>query len=197
MSVSNYDVVESHLFVKLEVAHYKANESATPAPVVLTFSDRQTTTTIGDYTYQGVGNLMSITDTVTELRSSGYEMTVTLSGIPNSSIYEIVNSRIKGSPITIYRGFFHPDTNQPIQYVNTKFIGVVNNYSLQEDYNVDTKTSTNTIVLTCSNIAQILANKIAGRKTNTTSEQKYFPNDISMNRVGNLENASFNFGIKK
>jgi hypothetical protein len=75
-----------------------------------------------------------------------------------------------------------------------RFFGFVNNYQLAEDYSIETRTASNTIVMTCSSVVDVLDNKISGRKTNPASQKLYFPNDLSMDRVPSLVNSVFNFG---
>jgi hypothetical protein len=160
----------------------------------------RTSYTINGESYVGVGNLMNITSSSSELRTSNGEVTISLSGIPNSSIYEIVNSRIKGCPVRIYRGLFNPSTGAELPITNNplaRYRGFVNNYSLTEDYDITARTATNTIVLICNSSIDVLQNKTTGRKTNPTSQKKFYPTDIAMDRVPTLENATFNFGAPK
>jgi hypothetical protein len=145
----------------------------------------------------GLGRLLGVSATSTELRTSSQQLYVSLSGIPNGSISEIVNSRIKGSPIEVWRVFFNPVTGAQLAITGNpagRFFGVVNNYSLQEDYDVEARVSSNTIILSCASVIDILNNKIAGRRTNPLDQKLFFPNDLSMDRVPKLVGANFNFG---
>ena len=194
--------VTSNLFVRIHIPYFKETPTSPVVETTWNFSDSLYPAQINGEYYFGLGNLMGITETNSEIKASTSQLTLTISGIPNSSIYQVVNSRIKGCSIIVYRGLFDSSTNTPIEVSEAgnmfaRFRGFVNNYSLNEDYNISAKTTTNTIVLTCSSAVEVLNNKIAGRKTNPYSEKKYFPNDLSMDRVPNLENASFNFGAPK
>ena len=53
------------------------------------------------------------------------------------------------------------------------------------------------MILTCASNVDILNNKVQGRKTNSESQRKYFPTDLSMERVATLENSYFDFGANK
>lgn len=198
LGLESYAAIESNLFVKIELDYYKANAAATPAANTLYFSDRLAEYNNGADTYIGLGNLLNITSTASELRVSGYELTVTISGIPNSSIYEIVNSRIKGSKITVYRGMFNQANNNLISGLTAnpqiRFQGYISNLGLDEDWNQESRTSTNTLVLNCASVVDVMNNKIAGRKTNPSSQKKFYPTDISMDRVPRLEETKFDFG---
>lgn len=197
MALSDYSSIENHLFVRIVVDYYKSDANATPTQTILRFSDLRANYVINGETYIGLGNLVSITSSSSELRTTTGELSISISGIPNSSIYEIVNSRIKGCPVSIYRGLFNASTGAPLDIAGnpmTRYKGFVNNYTLQEDYNIDARIASNTIVLICNSNIDVLQNKVSGRTTSPTSQKKFYPNDLSMDRVPNLENATFNFG---
>ena len=197
INLSSYSAIQSNLFVRLQVDYYKATAGSTPTSAVLRFSDFGRPYTINGESYAGLGRLMSVSTTASELRVSSYEVTVTLSGIPNTSIYEIVNSKIKGAPITIYRALFNANTQELLAVSGNpilRFKGIVNNYALNEDYNVDSKTSTNTLALVCTSDVDIISNKVVGLRTNPESLKFYEPTDLSFDRVPNLKNTTFNFG---
>jgi hypothetical protein len=140
---------------------------------------------------------MSIGTAASELRVSSGDIQITLSGIPNSSIYEIVNSRIKGCPVKVYRALFNPTTGAALAIAGNplgRYQGYINNYTLNEEYDNETRTSSNTLVLSCASSIDYLNNKITGRKTNPTSQKQFFPSDVSMDRVPALKNSEFNFG---
>jgi len=190
LSLTSYTSIESNLFVKITLASSN-----------LLFSDRLVSTVINSDTYVGLGKLLNITGSNSELRSSSGEVTIEISGIPNSSITDITNSNIKGSTVSIVRGLFNATTGEFLSSVTgnpiTRFKGYVNNLSLQEDYNLDTRESSNTLLLICSSNVDVLSNKTAGRKTNPASQKSFFPSDNAMNRVPALENSYFDFGANK
>lgn len=201
LDLASYRSIQSNLFVKIECPYYKATPQSTPVSHTFLFSDR-----LGRYTwaatgetYPGLGSLMSITSSNSELRTSSGELTITISGVPNSSISEIINSRIKGSKVTVRR-FLFQSPNGALAAVTgnpmIRFIGYVNNLAFNEDYDVENRSSTSTIVLSCSSVVDILDKKISGRKTNDASMKKYYPSDVSMDRVTSIESSYFNFGAK-
>jgi hypothetical protein len=200
LALDGYKSIESNLFVRISLDYYKANAGSSPSSQVLRFSDRLYPTTINSESYTGLGKLMSISASASELRASSGELSITIAGIPNTSIYEIVNSRFKGASITVYRAIFDSSTNSLISIAGNpmiRFKGYINNLSLDEDYDVDNRQSSNTLVLTCSSVIDLYANKIAGRRTNPSSQKKYFSSDVSMDKVPNLENSFFDFGANK
>lgn len=200
LDLTGYPAIQSNLFVRIQVDEYRTSPGAAYSPTVLTFSDMLIPYTINSEEYTGLGKLMSITSSSSELRVSGGELTITLSGIPNTAIAEIVNSKIKGSPVRIYRALFDANTNQLLSVSPNplgRYRGFVNNYSLNEDYDADSRTASNTLVLVCASSVDVLQNKIAGRKTNPESQKRYYPTDLSMDRVPALENSTFDFGAPK
>jgi hypothetical protein len=197
IDLSTYSAVRTALFVRIQIDEYRTTSSGSYSPVTLAMSDHNANFTIDGQVYVNVGRLMNVTATNSELRSSSNSVTISLSGIPNSAIAEIVNSKIKSAPVDIYRAFFNPSTAAQIGDTQGRFRGFVNNYSLQEDYDVNTRTASNTIILECASSIDILSRKHTGRRTNPESQKKYFANDLSMDRVPVLENTTFDFGAPK
>ena len=163
------------------------------------FSDINTTITIDSETYQGLGQFVGITSTTSELKTTSSDITVTISGIPDNSITSILDSAIKGAEITIQRIIFNDVSmdQTSISSIIGRFFGIVNNYSLEEDYDNESRKSSNTIALMCSSVTQVLENKVSGRKTNPTSFKSFYSSDISMDRVPSLIGANFDFGVPK
>jgi hypothetical protein len=197
IDLSSYTSIETGLFVRIDVAEYRTTSSGTYANEILRFSDYTRSVVIDGETYLGLGRLIGVTATSSELKSSSGSVTITISGIPDSSIAEIVNSRIKGSAISIYRVVFDAVTGQQLSITGNpagRFFGIVSNYTLEEDYDVEARTASNTIALECSSRSEFLANKVVGRKTNPKSMKTFYSTDVSMDRVPNLVGANFNFG---
>jgi hypothetical protein len=167
---------------------------------VLRFSDAITTYTIDSESYVALGSLMGITSSASELRVSSNELTITISGVLSDSIAEIVNSKIKGAPVSVYRQFSDATTGTALVTAGNpsgRFRGFVNNYAINEEWDNLTRVATNTIVFSCASAVGVLERKISGRKTNPESQKRFFATDLSMDRVPNLENATFNFGAPR
>jgi hypothetical protein len=200
MDLSAYGSIQSNLFVRIEVDEYRTTSGGAYSSMVLRFSDLNVSHSIDGESYIGTGGLMSISSTSSEISATGSELVITLSGIPNSSIFEIMHSKIKGCPVVINRVLFNATTGTALAIEGNplgRFSGFVNNYSLNEEFDNTTRTSSNTLVLTCSSNVSILENKIAGRKTNPQSQKSFYPSDLGMNRVPNLVNAVYDFGAPK
>lgn len=191
-----YTSVKTGLFVRLQVDEYRTSTSNPYTEQVLTFSDFDATITINSEDYVPLGKLLNISPSSSELRSSSNTITVTLSGVPTNSIAEIVHSRIKGAPIKIYRGYFDIATDTLIDTVEARFIGSVNNYSIQEEYDIVGREANNMLLLECASSVDLLSRKIAGRKTNPESHKKFYPTDTAMDRVPTLKGTKFDFGAQ-
>ena len=200
IDLSTYTSIGSALAVQLEIPQYRVESTDPFINQTLRFSDSLLPLTINGDQYLGLGNFLAITSTRSELRSSTAPITVTIAGIPTDSIKEIVNSRIKGSKISIYRVLFNPSTYQTLSIAGNpagRFFGYVTNYTISEEYDFENRTATNTVQLICSSVQEVLENKLSGRKCNPDSMKIFYPSDISMDRVPNLAGSNFDFGVPK
>lgn len=193
VDLSAFDSIQSNLFVRIDLSYTSE---------VLTFVDSRDTWNLGSgpggsiETYRGLGELMGITSTSSELRSTSREITITISGIPNTSITEIMNSRIKGSRCNIWRAIIDPTNGIDVIYFSGRFNGIVTNYSISEELDPTARTATSTISIMCSGIVDVLANTTKGRRTNPQDQRYWNPGDAAMDRVPDLVGAYFDFGVK-
>lgn len=197
INLSAYTSVETGLFVRIQVDEYRTTSTGSYTSEVLKFSDYIRPITINSESYTGLGRLVGISSTASELTTSNGSITISLSGIPNSSLAEIIYSKIKGSPVEVWRVFFNPVTGEQLAITGNpagRFFGIVDNYSLDEEYDYDSRTASNRITMTCSSILQILDNKVTGRRTNPTDQRYFYATDASMDRVPNLKDSYYNFG---
>lgn len=191
--------IQSNLFIRIQVDQYRTTPTGSFSQQILRFSDLNESFTINGEVYLGLGNFLSISGSRSEIYASNGELNIGLSGIPNSAIAEIVNSKIKGSPVRIYRALRNVTTGQLLNLGTVsnpmgRYRGFVNNYTLTETWDSDARTSSNILNLTCASSVDVLERKTAGRKTNPASMKLFFPNDVSFDRVPNLENTTFDFG---
>lgn len=190
LNLSAYKNITSNLFVRIDFSYTNT---------VLRISDRTATTTIDGESYIAAGNFLGLTNTVSELSNPGSEITITLAGIPNTAITDILNARIKGSKVRIYRAFFDSVTDELINTSGNpsgRFTGIVTHYAVNEEYQVNDRTASNTITLICSTIVDVLANTTKGRRTNPADMKRLYASDTSMDRVPNLVGQEYDFGKK-
>jgi hypothetical protein len=178
------------------------------------FSTSYRSHVVNGETYSELGALVNITGTQRDISSSGYDTGITLTGLDPYWIYVVAGAPatteipvtnqlpipvgyyplIKGSKAYIYRGFF--DDNYNLVTSALRYTGIITSYTIAEnrDTDFDALDDTYTINLQCSAYRQVLENRIAGRKTNSTSWKYVNAADTSMDRVSGLEGKKFDFG---
>jgi hypothetical protein len=193
IDLTSFSSIATALFVNIDIPDY------TPGPLLFSNFDRPYT--ISGDTYDALGTLMSATTSANELRAVPGEITITVSGIPNSRLQEIVSTRIKGSNVTILRGFFNPTTGADLiipgnsgSNIVKRFQGRVMSIAIQEDWDAAGRSSTITAQFMCASEVALLGNKVTGRKTNPVDWQALYPTDTSMSDVPQLANSNFNWG---
>lgn len=190
MDLSNQTAIGSALLVKVSV----------PDETPTTFSTYYKSLTIDGTAYVGLGQLLSIASSSSEIRTTPSELSIGITAIPGSNITFADNPLLRGSPVEVWRYVFNPNTGAAITGIGTnpagRFFGVVNNYTV--DFSIDpkdpTRISTASIILQVSSTVEQLSNKLAGRRTTPEDQQRYFPGDQSMDRVPVLARSNFNFG---
>jgi hypothetical protein len=191
IDLSGYSALATALFVKIDL----------PDDSPLLFSNFDRPYTINGDLYNSLGSLMSATTSANELRAVPGEITITISGIPNARLQEIVSTRIKGSEVIVYRAFFNPQTGAALAIpgnsgsnIVTRFQGRVMSVAIQEDWDSGGNSSTITAQFNCASVVALFSNKISGRKTNPIDQQALYPTDTSMSDVPSLSNSNFNWG---
>lgn len=192
-NLTSYTAVKSNFFVKLTVEEYRNTSNGSFAQQVFEFTDAESAVTIGSDTYTPIGELLGITATSSELRPTSDQITVSITGVPTANVPEVLYSKIKGSRIEIRRQFRNP-ANDSLLSTQGYFFGRVNNWSIQEEHNVEERSGSTVILFECSNQLSVLENKISGRLTNPESNKTFFPNDTGMDRVPIIKGTKFDFG---
>jgi hypothetical protein len=150
--------------------------------------------------YTQLGHFMAMSEIQDDLKVTNNQISITLSGIPPDDgspnfLSIVLNSYIKGGKIKIYRAFFDISTGyyNPTQ-VYLRFSGYISNYNLSENWEQDSKTTSNAVGIQCSSIHAIMEKKYTGRRTNDGDQQRFFPGDTGMYRVKSLADTQFDFG---
>lgn len=149
-------------------------------------------------TYTQLGHFLGMSEIQDDLKITNNQISLQLSGIPpddNSPNYMtlVLTSNIKGSRVQIYRAFFNQGNFDATQ-VYQRFNGYISNYSLNENWDQESKQTSNSIGIQCSSVHAILEKKYSGRRTNNTDQQYWFAGDTGMYRVKALADVSFDFG---
>jgi hypothetical protein len=185
LDLSSYRHIQTNLFCKLVIPGYQT----------LTFSDYHINYTINSVEYQGIGELLSVSNTTSNLRATSEELSIGISGIPSGNVSDILTRKIKGSEIEITRAFFNAETGALLSISGNpagKFKGVVNNFNVADD--LAGADGSVIITLTATSVIDQLNNKVAGRRTNPIDQEEFYPGDESFDRVPALAKSNFNFG---
>lgn len=205
MSLSDTKSIRTALFVKIEIEEYFDKDTGLLAPETLLFSDHnhnygllsEDGSTVE--TYIALGNLMNVSSSVRSLKGTNDTLTIVLSGIPDQSRKEILLSKLKGGLVLIKRAFFDADTNQFIDDSTVpnpivRYRGYITNWSLNETWDTRTRSSTNTIQFECGSWIDLLSTKPSFRKTNPVDMKRFYPTDVSFDRIYKIANSNYNFG---
>ena len=164
------------------------------APVKITVS------AVDSQPFDALGALVGVGKIQRDIKSTANQTSVTLIGIDTALLGAVLNADVKGSQITMWKGFF--DTSNELittggsgglyQY----FYGFISSFSIGEQWMEEARMYVGTITVSASNIQMILQNRIAGRFTNDPSWQYFTPGDTSMNRVATIATLTYPFGKK-
>ena len=183
--------IQTNLFVKITIFNTTGVEE------IVTISDYHKELEINGFDYTALGSLLNITSTNSNLRITPDELVVSISGIPQENIASFLQQDCRGAKVEILRGIFNPVTGTLLNISGNptgRFYGIVNSFSVTEDYGVSERSSTMTIQLNCASRVTQLLNLVSGRSTNPWKQQELYPGDKSFDRVPNIANANFNFG---
>jgi hypothetical protein len=189
------DQVETGIFVRLDVDNYRAYEGGPATDQILTFSNYHRSVTIDSREYLPLGNLVNIGSLDGQIKAAPAPIVVSITGIPSSSVKEILASDIKGSQIRIYRGLFDATTGDVAITGggSGRFNGFVNNYTLVEEWDEELRLAYNTVDLYCTSNIEFFENVVRSRRTNPDSYRSYY-DDPSFDRIPTLKNSTFDFG---
>jgi hypothetical protein len=153
-------------------------------------------------TYTALAGFLDISEIQSNLANATDEIQVSLSAIPSNYLAATLDTQIKGGHIAIYRAFFDYNTQAILTgQIHKRFEGIVSNYSVQENLEVNGQGGdvTHTITIIASSIMGVLENRISGRRTNKQDFSIVYSEisntgDKSMDNVEALFNSSFDFG---
>ena len=185
--VQNTSKIKSAEFVKLTIFNDFADPTDT---TVYTFSSAYKEETIDATTYVPLGGLLQVGAQNRDLRVTAGDTIIALSGIGAENIYLVLGTKIRGSEVQIYRGFY--DAQGILGNTYNRFRGIITSYGITEDR---TNQDDNfTVAVAASSYVNVLSNRIAGRKTNEESWKVFNPTDTSMDQVYSISGVNFDFG---
>jgi len=185
--VQNTGAIKSAEFVKLTIF----NEYSNAANVTThTFSSAYKNETIDGDLYLALGGLLAVGSQNRDLRVTAGDTNISLSGVSGNNIQVVLDTKIRGSEVEVWRGFY--DDNDVLGNSYLRFTGIITNYNIQEERS---GTDDNFVVtVSASSYKTVLSNRIAGRKTNEESWKVFNPTDTSMDNVYSIAGVQFDFG---
>lgn len=190
MDLSDQNSIGSALLIEISV----------PGEPVTYFSTYWRDLTIGDVTYTGLGSLLSITATQNDLRVTEQSLTIGISGLVSDNVQLVRSSPVRGSPIVIKRYVFDPVTGVGLDIADNptgRFHGIIANWSMEFTASNQDRSGEVNIILECASTVSIMANKIAGRRTNGEDQRRLYPTDFCFDRVANLADSNIDFGVPR
>lgn len=185
---NNATQINSAEFIKLVIYNDYNNTANTST---YTFSSAYREETFGNTTYTPLGGLLSVGSQTRDLRVTQGDTSIALSGVDGNNIFVVLDSKIRGSEVTIYRGFY--DANMVLANTYQRFTGIVTNYAINEDRT--DRDDTFTVSVSASSYKTVLENRIAGRKTNKESWRFFNSSDSAMDQVYSITGVTFDFGM--
>lgn len=161
-------------------------------------SNNYQTITYNGNDYTELGYFLQMSELQDDIKPTNNQIQIALAGVPSDVVPDFpglaLNTKIKGSKVRIYRGFFN---NGTLVDAYLRFSGYVSNYSLNETWDDVTRLTSFTISLQCSNLLALIERQYNGRRTNEKDQKLWYPTDTAMDRVKVLADSSFDFGKKK
>ena len=148
--------------------------------------------------FDALGSLVKIGDAARDIKSTANETTATLVGIDTAMLALVLNSKIKGSKIEMWHGFFDSNneliTNGGTGGLYKFFTGYINSFSISEQWMEEIREYVGVVSISASSTQIILQNRTSGRYTNNNAWTFFNPTDTSMNRIGYVSTINYAFG---
>lgn len=186
-AVQNTSAINSAEFVKLTVYNDYSNIANTST---YTFSSAYKAETFDGTTFLPLGGLLAVGAQNRDLKVTSGDTMIALSGIGSQNILLVLDTKIRGSEVEVYRGFY--TANGTLSNTYLRFTGIITNYAIQEDR--EGQDDNYTVTVSASSYKTVLQNRIAGRKTNEESWKFFNSTDTSMDRVYGISGVQFDFG---
>ena len=148
---------------------------------------------IGADTYTAAAQLLNIGSTSDNIEATDDSLAIGLSGIDGSVTSAILNSKVPGSEVNIYRGFFNEATGALVDTPYLVWSGQASGYSVTDSQNGDLEDSID-IQVECKSLLSAIMERQSGLYTSLSSVQSVTSTDTSMEFVAGLATRKFNFG---
>ena len=142
--------------------------------------------------YTELGAFLSVGEFTEDIKTTNGDLSLSLAGIPAGNVQTVLQNQVKGGAVTIYRAFF--DDNYAVTNVYPRYKGIITNYSISEDVDLENGDITNSVGIAVSSINTILENRVNGQRTAPGDREQFFPGDNTFDRVPIINNTQFDFG---
>lgn len=149
-----------------------------------------------DFLFGATSGLLSITKITDDVDAKDSPLVIQLDGILKEYTSLVLSENIKGSPVTLYRGFYNENTGKLYSGNGIKrWAGIVDAVNIRDNTDINTSDpDTMSVALDCRNIISVLKDRQAGVYTNENSWKEHYPTDTSMKDVSSLMDRDFYFG---
>ena len=176
LNLTSYSAVKQAAFVRMTIPNYG----------ILRFSSHDVAFSITEsdniaYSYLPMGILLGISEFNNELSPSGNDVTISMSAIDQAFVASMMDYKLKGSSVAIYRVFFDAATGVKLNITGNpslRFQGIIANYSFNDEFNQFSEVATTTVSVSCSSLVKVLEQKIVGQRTNDYERKYNFPGYI-------------------
>ena len=162
------------------------------------FCNAPSNVTINGIPFTGMGTYLGISEIQQDLKGTSVDMKVNISGLAPGNVAQILATNIKGSTITVWRGFLDSDnqiqTIGGVQQFFQRYQGIVNNIAISEEFDIEKRDRVVTCSMSSASMRFVLDSRVAGIRTNPSSWRNIYANDTSMDRVPVIASTYFNFG---
>lgn len=186
MTALNSDSIRHAEFIRLTMP------SAT-----YTFCNAASPITVAGITFSGLGDLLQLSNIQQDIKATSKDLSISLTGIDGGNVGIVLSAEIKGSLVEVWRGFMDSNnqiiTSPTLQFFK-RYQGIVNNVSIQEDFNDQARQRIATCTIACASFRVVLENRFSGVRTTPEIWKKNHPSDTSMDRVPVITAQYFDFG---
>jgi hypothetical protein len=143
-------------------------------------------------TFTAASQLLAFGSVANNLEAKDNALDISLSGIGQEITAVVLANPIAGAVVYVMRGFYLEESGSIADTPYQRWAGRVNSFSIQDDF---TFGEDNIVIsLSCTSLLNTLLQRVAGRFTNDSSQQYFYPGDKSMEFVDDLVNFAPDFG---
>ena len=145
--------------------------------------------------FKATTGLMSVGTMTDNLEAKDAPLTISLDGVLKSFTSVVLQNKVKGSAVLLYRAFYNQETGGLFGEPQQRWGGRVDAANIQDTTDINTdEQGTMTVVVDCRSIISLLKTLKSGIRTNESDWKRHYPNDTSMHNIAGLANTEFNFG---